>query len=135
MLAALGLFVFDMATFPFSDLSRRSAWNHARSARVGARDASQYVGPGDDQVSISGMICPEAAGSYGAIDTLRAMADEGEAWPFVDGTGVVWGNYIITSLDERRASLLVDGVPRKIDFAIELIRVDDDARSVTTAQG
>lgn len=122
MLAALGLFVFEAASFPFAELDRRTEWRHARSQRVGALDASQYLGPGGDQVSISGALMPEAGASYASIDTLRDMANEGDVYQLVDGTGRVWGGFIITNLDERRRHLLVDGVPRMIEFSMQLER-------------
>ena len=123
-LAALGLFVFEAATFPFSGLTRRSGWQHATSERVGTRNASQYTGPGNDEVSIEGALIPEAqSGSYGAIATLRSMADDGERYPLVDGAGNVWGDFVIVSINVGRHNLLVDGTPRMVDFSIELERV------------
>jgi len=124
-LGALGLFVFQLATLPFSELRRRQEWRHGRVQRVGARDASQFLGPGDDTITIGGVLMPEAAGSYAAIETLRAMAGEGDRYPFVDGTGKVWGSFVITGLDEGRGYLLDNGVPRKVDFALDLVLVDD----------
>ena len=123
MLAALGLFVFEAATFPFAELAARADWRHASAPRVGARDASQYIGPGEETISLPGALLPEAGASFGAIATLRAMAEEGEAWPFIDGGGTVWGSYIIVSMDQRRRAMLVDGTPRVIDFTLELRRV------------
>ena len=63
MLAALGLFVFDMSTTLFDELARKREWRHARTDRFGAMAASQFVGPGDDKVTISGTLVPEVAGS------------------------------------------------------------------------
>ena len=122
-LAALGLFVFEFATWPFEQLSRRSDWNWPGSGRVGARDALQFTGPGEDRVSIEGRLCPEAAGSYGAIDTLRAMAETGDEHALVLGTSEVWGNFAIIGVDERRRNLMDDGTPRLIDFTLDLRRV------------
>jgi len=123
MLASLGLFVFELATFPFSEQTRRRGWKHARTARVGAPDAAQFVGAGDDKITLSGILAPEAVGSYGAIDTLIDMADAGDAYQLVDGTGRVWGAFVIEAIDERRKHLMIDGVPRLIDFAVDLGRV------------
>ena len=123
MLLALGLFVFETPSVPFTEIARRTAWRHAKSARVGARDASQYLGPGDDAISLSGVLLPGYAGTFAAMRTLRALADEGEAWPLVAGTGDVIGDFVIVSIDERGSVLMVDGVPRKVDFTIELDRV------------
>lgn len=121
-LAALGLFIFEFATWPFEDLSRRTDWNHAGAPRTGARDALQFTGPGDETVSIAGKLAPEVAGSYSSIETLRAMADEGDEYQFVLGTGDVWGGFVITGMDERRKAMLVDGTPRMIDFTLDLKR-------------
>ncbi len=123
-LAALGLFVFEFATWPFDQLSRRTDWTHASTPRVGARDASQFVGPGEERLTIAGALVPEAAGSFASIDTLRRMAAEGEEYQFVLGTGEVWGSYVITGMDETRRYLTDDGTPRMIDFTLDLRRVD-----------
>lgn len=121
-LAALGLFVFELASFPFEELGRRSDYGYASSERVGARDALQFTGPGEDRLSIRGRLCPEAAGSYGAIDTLRAMAELADDYAFVDGDGFILGYFVIIGLDEGQKYFLDNGTPRMIDFAIELKR-------------
>lgn len=123
MLAALGLFVFETGSLPFSELQRRRDWRHERAARVGARDASQFVGPGDDLVTLEGVLVPGVAGSFAAIDSLVDMAETGDTYQLVDGTGRVWGGYVILALDERRKHLMIDGVPRLADFALDLRRV------------
>lgn len=121
-LAALGLFVFDLATLPFGEMSRRRDWRHARSERVGARDALQFTGPGQERVTLQGAIVPGVAGSFASIETLREMADTGDVYQLADGSGRVWGGFVIVTLDDRRRSITVDGAPRWIDFSVELDR-------------
>jgi phage protein U len=125
MLAALGLFVFDLTTAPFEELERDAEWRHTSEARFGVRPGSQYLGPGDDQISLTGALVPEIAGSQSAIETIRAMGDQGEAYPLVDGAGRVFGHYKILRLREHQGAFLDNGVPRRIDFSIELQRDDD----------
>ncbi|WP_367349690.1 phage tail protein [Sphingobium yanoikuyae] len=125
MLMALGMFIFDLPTLAHNELQRRASWRHARSARVGARDATQYVGPGEETVSLSGAVYAEIADGRVSIDDLRDMAASGEAWPLLDGTGTVFGDYVIEAIDERHAYLMTDGRAQRIDFAIDLLRVDD----------
>jgi phage protein U len=124
MLMSLGLFVFELPTLLYSELQRRSDWRHAASDRMGARPARQFVGPGDDLMTLSGSLMPEAAGSFASIETLRAMADAGDAYPLVEGTGVVIGQFVILALDERKSGFIDNGLARKTDFAIDLARVD-----------
>lgn len=123
-LLTLGMFIFGMDTLAFSELQRMKGWRHATSERFGARAASQYVGPGEDNITLSGVLVPEIAGSYGAIDRLVEMADTGDNWPLVDGSGNVLGNYRIVKVDQRHQVIMAGGKPRKIDFAIDLERHD-----------
>lgn len=120
---ALGMFLFDIGTLPYQELVRSTDWRHAESARVGARPAVQFLGPGADTISLTGALMPEVAGRYSALRTIRDMGDTGEAYPLVTGTGLVLGAFVITRLDERQSLFFVDGVPRKADFGIDLRRV------------
>lgn len=126
-LATLGMFVFETGTLPFVSLDRNSDWRYAQAERFDARKASQYVGPGDDKISLTGSLYGGQIGSYGALATIREMADAGEAYPLLDGLGNVLGNWFIRSLKETQTLFFIDGVPRKADFSMELERAEDDA--------
>lgn len=125
MLMALGMFVFSVPTLAFDDLSRKTSYRHASTPRIGARDATQYTGVGEETVSIGGSAFAELADGEASIAQLRAMAEPGAAWSLVDGTGTVWGSYVLLTVDEKRRAFWPDGTPRQIDFAIELLRVED----------
>jgi phage protein U len=126
MLMALGMFIFDLPTLAHDELQRRASWRHARSARVGARDATQFVGPGEETINLSGAVYAEITDGRVSIDDLRTMAASGEAWPLLDGTGTVFGDFVIEAIDERHAYLMTDGRAQRIDFAIDLLRVADE---------
>lgn len=129
MLLALGLFAFSIPTLAHDELQRRAAWRHATSARIGARDATQYVGPGEETIAINGTAYAELSDGQASLDQLRAMASTGDAWSLVDGAGRVYGAFVIVAIDEGQHHLLADGTPLKIDFTINLLRVDDQARA------
>lgn len=125
MLMALGMFIFDLPTLAHDELQRRASWRHARTPRIGARDATQFVGPGEETINLSGAVYAEITDGRVSIDDLRTMAASGEAWPLLDGTGTVFGDYVIEAIDERHAYLMIDGRAQRIDFAINLLRVAD----------
>ncbi|HEX8583045.1 MAG TPA: phage tail protein [Allosphingosinicella sp.] len=127
MLMSLGMFLFSIPTLAHDELQRKMDWRHARTNRFGAADATQFVGPGDETVSVSGSAFAELSKGAASLDQLREMASNGEAWPLVDGTGQVFGAYVITAIDERRSYFFPDGTPRKIDFGIDLLAVDAPA--------
>lgn len=128
-LMALGMFVFELPSLAFDELQRKTDWQHARAQRVGARDTAQYVGPGTETINLSGAVYAEICDGRVSLDDLRTMANDGEALPLVAGNGTVFGNYVIEAIDERHAYLQADGTPLRIDFAIDLLRVDDDAQT------
>ena len=123
-LLTLGMFVFGMDTAAYSELSRRMSWNHSTVERHMARPATQFTGPGEDSIQIAGLIAPEVAGSFGAFDELEAMANTGDAWPLLDGRGFVLGVFQIVALDRTQRTILAGGLPRVVDFTLDLVRVD-----------
>lgn len=123
-LMSWGLFVFGMETLAYDNYQRRRSWRHAASERFGARAARQFVGPGDDNVSLYGSLIPEIAGSFGSMDRLEEMAATGDPQPLVDGAGRQWGQYVLVGLDETGTNIIAGGIPRRVDFAIDLERVD-----------
>lgn len=125
MMMALGMFVFEVKSLPYQQLQRQSAWRHNSQNRVGQRPAYQYLGPGEDTITLSGTLLPELTGGRMTLDDVRIMADEGKAWPLIEGSGRVYGYWAIQSVQETSTTFFRDGVPRRIEFSINLVRVDD----------
>lgn len=126
MMMCLGQFVFSLSTLAYQDFQRQTQWRHPSNSRVAARPARQYAGPGDDTITLQGLLAPELTGSIDSLDKLREMADTGSAWPLVEGTGRVYGLYAIEGLNEGKTLFFKDGAARRIDFTVNLTRVDDD---------
>ncbi|WP_460158709.1 phage tail protein [Pseudomonas sp. S3_E11] len=126
MMLALGMFVFSLSTAAYQALQRQTDWRHASNPRVGAAPARQFVGRGDDTITLPGIILPELAGSVLSLDALRLMANTGKAWPMVEGSGRIYGLWIIESLNETKTLFFRDGTPRRIEFTLNLKRIDDD---------
>lgn len=126
MLMSLDQFVFGMTTLAHQELQRQTQWRHASNARVGARNARQFTGPGDDTITLSGVLMPEISGTLDSLDKLRAMGDQGQAYALVDGEGAVYGAYLIESIQQTGSYLQANGRPRKVEFSITLTRTDDN---------
>ncbi|MET0322521.1 MAG: phage tail protein [Duganella sp.] len=122
---SLDQFVFSMENLPWQELQRQAQWKHRGNARIGARDARQFLGPGDDTITINGVLVPEITGNAQSLDDLRAMADKGESYVLVDATGLVYGAFVIENLNENQSLHDKDGYARRIDFTLSLARVDD----------
>ena len=125
MMMSLGMFVFSLSTLAYQELQRQTDWRHPTTNRVGANPARQFVGKGEDTITMPGILLPELAGTAMSLDALRTMADTGKAWPLVEGTGRVYGLWVIESLSETRSLFFSDGAARRIEFNLVLKRVDD----------
>ncbi|MGQ5369312.1 phage tail protein, partial [Xanthomonas arboricola pv. corylina] len=117
----------------YLQLQRQMSWRHATSERVGARAASQFLGPGDETIELSGLIAPDLTGSRGSLTTLRRLAAAGEPLPLVDGTGWVYGPYVLLAVNETATLFFPDGTPRRVEFQLSLRRTDDIAPEATAA--
>ncbi|MDC9622747.1 phage tail protein [Xenorhabdus sp. XENO-7] len=126
MMAALGLFVFMLKTTPYQSLQHQQSWRFGFNNRVGTRPAFQFMGPNNDTLTLSGTLYPEISGGRLSLLALELMADSGKAWSFLDGSGAIYGMFIIESIDQTKSEFFADGAARKIDFTVTLRRVDEN---------
>ncbi|HBS2775283.1 MULTISPECIES: phage tail protein [Klebsiella] len=125
MMLALGMFVFMRQTLPHQTLQRDAEYRWPSNSRVGKRDSFQFLGPGEEKISLAGTLYPELTGGKLTMTAIRLMADQGCAWPLLDGTGTIYGMYVINNISETGSLFFADGTPRKIDFTLTLTRVDE----------
>lgn len=130
MMLALGLFVFMRQTLPYQTMQRDSTFRWPSNARMGKRNAFQYNGPENDTITISGELFPEITGGTLSLSAVRLMAEQGKAWPLIEGTGMIYGMFVINSVSETGALFYPDGSPRKINFTLKLTRVDESLKAM-----
>lgn len=130
MMMALGMFVFMRQTLPYQTMQRDAEYRWPSNGRVGKRDAFQFLGPGDEKATLSGVLFPELTGGKMSMLTLNRMAEEGRAWPLLSGTGMIYGMFVITNISETGSVFFSDGSPRRIDFTLTLARVDPSLAKV-----
>lgn len=125
MMMSLGMFIFSLETLAYQELQRQTEWRHGSTSRIGTNPARQFLGRGEDSISLPGILLPALAGSPLSLDTLRAMADTGKAWPLIEGTGRIMGIWVIENISETKTLFFQDGAARRIEFTIALKRIDD----------
>ncbi|WP_034911919.1 MULTISPECIES: phage tail protein [Erwinia] len=125
MMLALGMFVFMRQTLPYQNLQRNAAYQWQSNSRVGKRDAYQFLGAGEEKVQLDGSLYTELTGGKLSLTAVRLMAEQGRAWPLLDGNGTIYGMYVISNVTETGSEFFADGTPRKIDFSLSLTRVDE----------
>ncbi len=79
MMLALGMFVFMRQTLPHQTMQRESDYRWPSNSRIGKRDAYQFLGVGEENMTLAGVLYPELTGGKLTMTTLRLMAEEGRA--------------------------------------------------------
>lgn len=130
MMMTLGFFVFSRLTVPYQTSQHDMVWRHPTNSRVGARPSAQFLGVGDETLTLSGVLVPEITGGELSLEALRKMADTGKAYPLIEGRGTVTGFFVIEKISKGRSEFFSDGAARKIEFTIELKRVDEKNTSL-----
>ncbi|BDD79942.1 hypothetical protein [Burkholderia phage FLC10] len=126
MMMALGQFAFGLPDLVYQELQRRTSWKHPSTSRTGGRNARQFTGAGDDAITLTGWFATnQGIGKLSSVTTLRNMGDDGEAYVLVDGAGNVYGAFVIEGLDEGQTLHASNGLPRRVEFTLNLMRVDD----------
>lgn len=125
MMMTLGLNIFKLSTLPYQSVNRTVDYNWAQNNRLGSRPASQFLGIQKESMVLTGQLMSGVTGGQSSLTALQSMADSGRAWPLIEGTGIIYGMFIIETINNVSSQLLSNGRAREITFTITLKRVDE----------
>lgn len=89
MLMIYGMFVFELKTIPFQKISETINYRYPSNNRFGERSATQFVGVGEEKITLSGVLYPEVTGGRVSLELYRRQVDLGIAWTFINGSGLL----------------------------------------------
>jgi len=78
-----------------------------------------------ETITLSGQLLPELTGGRLSLLALQTMAEQGRAWPLIEGTGTIYGMFVIEKITQDNKQFFANGQPREINFSITLKRVDE----------
>lgn len=125
MMLSLGLFVFMRQTTPYQNMNRNIDYRWPTNNRIGLRPAAQFLGVDSEKITLSGALLPELTGGKLSLLALELMAEQGKAWPLIEGNGTLYGMFVIESLSQTGTLFFADGSARRIEFTLKLLRVDE----------
>lgn len=120
VMMALGSFQFGLNSAAYQELSRSTEQRWASQDRFGQLAALQHTGPGTETITLPGVIYPEFRGGLAQLDRMRALAGRGVPLTLITGTGRILGQYVIERVDERQTVFAAAGLPRKVEFTLNL---------------
>jgi len=125
----LGEYSFSINTAAYQTLTRVIEHRWSKQDLIDNRPGYQYMGSGEEIIKIPGIIYPQYKGGISQIESMRDIASKGEPLLLIDSLGHVYGQWAIRRIEEKSSVFLAGGLPRRIDFEIELVYVDDGRKS------
>lgn len=117
----LDRFKFWIPTATYQTLERTTEWKWPSQHRFLLGPSSQFVGNGEDRITLNGVVYTELYGGN-AVDELRSMGGVGKTYRMISGTGAIMGNWIIESVQEKNSLFAAFGTARKQEFSLNLRR-------------
>jgi len=128
MMMIYGMFVFELKTLPYQQLSHSLNWRHVKNDRINRSAKWQYIGAGETQINLDGVLYPEITGGDVSLTVLATQAYTGRPWPLISGAGQIYGMYVLTGLQATHTEFDRYGKAKKIEFSISFQRCDEDLR-------
>jgi phage protein U len=125
VLMTLGSIRFSVAEGAYRTLERTLEVRTARLDRARGQSARQVLGE-DETIVIEGTVYPLYRGGLDRVDSFRELARTYEPQMLTDGTGKVWGRFLIERVEERGSELLPNGVAQRQDFRLSLGAFGED---------
>ena len=123
----LGSFQFDLPNGVPQTLDRTATYRWEVQDRLLRDPAAQFLGAGQQEITLDGDLFPGFSGRQTTMETLRELAAKGEAQMLTDGLGRVYGKWAIRQIREGLSTFAPGGGARQIGFSISLVRyVEDD---------
>ncbi|MEP2724446.1 MAG: phage tail protein [Roseibium sp.] len=136
MLYMLGAVTVDTAPFSADDFSRSASADFAEKPVIGSLKPSEFMGEGQEQLSLSGQLLPSRIGGLTELETLDEMRRKGARFPVLRGDGTRLGTYALTQISEDHSSLMRDGVGFIIRYRLQMRKVQsDDGSGQQTVSG
>lgn len=121
----LGDIRFSVPEGSYRSLSRDLEIVVARQSRAGRTSARQVLGE-DETVEIEGVCYPGQRHAADRVESFRTLARTHEPQMLTDGTGVVWGLFLVERVSERGSEFLSNGVAMRQEFRISLGAYGED---------
>lgn len=125
--ARIGDFSFELLSLVPDKLDRETGFRWAKQEPINALPVHQYLGasggPHEDKWTIAGVFYPEFSGRIDHLKKLRDMAASGTPQRLIYADtrlGQNLGLWIIHKIKETRTIFYGDGIPKRIEFSMEL---------------
>jgi phage protein U len=123
----LGDFTFSVELAAYNQFRRNTSYRWPAQERINRIANLQFVGPGEETVTLAGAYFPQVTGRYAVMDDLRELAAQGKPQLLVGGLGHVFGYFVIERVEDSANLFLKNGIPKQVEFSLELKKYGEKA--------
>ena len=129
MLYSIGTITLDTRPFSVDDVERSGSADFAVKPLIGSLPGREFMGEGDEKLSISGQLLPSKIGGLTELEALHAMRRSGQRLPVMRGDGKMFGWFVIEDIRESHSQLLANGIGFTVKHTISLTKTSPDGAS------
>lgn len=129
ILLGVGPYRFQIAGLNYQDVERTFDFRWQAQDRIGRRPAQQFLGPGEETVSLRGVIYPKdprLGNGFAQLEDMRREAMRGVPRGVASNLGRYYGQWCIKSIRDTQTFFDRNGEPRRVEFSIEMTHYGPD---------
>lgn len=132
MLLMWGDNFFETGGASFEELTHRFGGRWAKAPVFGRRAPGQYLGPGEEEISLKGLIYPVDMGidTFQTVVAMQKSAGSGAVDMLISGAGDCFGLFRLDELEYRASNHLPDGTPQKVEYTLKFSAAVDIADAI-----
>jgi phage protein U len=126
MLYNLGAVAIDTTPFSIDEVERVASADFAVKPLVGTAPQREFMGEGDDTLTLSGQLLPERIGGLTELEALHGFRRAGQRIPVMRGDGKMEGWFVITEIREAHSELGRRGIGGTLNHTLTLVKIEPD---------
>lgn len=129
LLLGVGPYRFAIASLNYQEVERNFEYRWKSQERIGRRPAQQFLGPGEETVTLRGVIYPgdpRFGNGFAQLESMRREAALGVPRGVASSLGRYYGQWCIKSIRDVQTYFDRNGAPRKVEFTIEMTHYGPD---------
>lgn len=131
MLYQIGTLTLDTRPFSADDVDRSASADFAVKPLIGAMPGREFMGEGDDKLTISGQLLPFKTGGLTHLEIAHGLRRSGQRLPVMRGDGKMFGWFVIEDIRESHSELMRDGVGFVVKHTIKLVKVSPEGAAAS----
>lgn len=123
----LGFYPFMVDTLAYEELTETVSFEWAEQKRIGSYPAMHYTGQNARVRQLRGKLCPPFTGTHANIYRMHAMGELTMPLMLIAGSGLVFGRWVIESVEDVGRYHTTLGAPRLTEWNVRIKKYDDGA--------